>query len=70
MEHLGKYKIIRVIGEGGMGRVFEAVDPIIGRRVAIKTIAPTTATSMPNSRFSLGSSAARRSWMLMAASPP
>src|SRR4051812_14352429 len=39
MENLGKYKIIRVIGEGGMGRVYEAVDPIIGRRVAIKTIA-------------------------------
>jgi serine/threonine protein kinase len=39
MENIGKYKIIRMIGEGGMGRVYEAVDPIIGRRVAIKTIA-------------------------------
>src|SRR5258705_1256475 len=38
METIGKYKLIRVIGEGGMGRVYEALDPIIGRRVAIKTI--------------------------------
>jgi serine/threonine protein kinase len=38
MEIIGKYKLIRVIGEGGMGRVYEALDPIIGRRVAIKTI--------------------------------
>ncbi|HEY2905550.1 MAG TPA: protein kinase [Vicinamibacterales bacterium] len=38
METIGKYQIVRVLGQGGMGRVYEAVDPIIGRRVAIKTI--------------------------------
>src|ERR1700733_11631197 len=38
MDTIGKYTLIRVIGEGGMGRVYEAMDPIIGRRVAIKTI--------------------------------
>jgi serine/threonine protein kinase len=38
METIGKYQIVRVLGNGGMGRVYEAVDPIIGRRVAIKTI--------------------------------
>ncbi len=38
MDTIGKYQIVRVLGQGGMGRVYEAVDPIIGRRVAIKTI--------------------------------
>jgi serine/threonine-protein kinase len=38
MQQIGKYVVVRLIGEGGMGRVYEATDPIINRRVAIKTI--------------------------------
>jgi len=37
-EQLGKYPITGVIGEGAMGVVYKAFDPIIQRPVAIKTI--------------------------------
>ena len=35
---LGRYTVRRLIGAGGMGRVFAAVDPELGRAVAIKLI--------------------------------
>lgn len=37
-ERLGKYPIVRVLGEGAMGVVYEAFDPVIRRQLAIKTI--------------------------------
>ncbi|HET6285019.1 MAG TPA: serine/threonine-protein kinase [Polyangia bacterium] len=35
---LGPYQLVRMIGQGGMGAVYEAVHTVIGRRVAIKTL--------------------------------
>lgn len=38
MQRLGKYEIRAVLGRGAMGTVYEAWDPVISRRVAIKTV--------------------------------
>ena len=38
IETLGKYEVKRTLGKGAMGTVYEGWDPIIARRVAIKTV--------------------------------
>ncbi len=37
---LGDYEIVRLIGQGGMGAVYEGLNPLIGRSVAIKVLLP------------------------------
>ncbi len=36
--HIGNFEVVRLIGEGGFGEVYEAANPLIQRRVAIKVL--------------------------------
>ncbi len=40
MERIGEYWVSRLIGEGGMGRVFEGEERLTKRRVALKVLKP------------------------------
>ncbi len=50
-EQLGHYRIIRLLGEGGMGAVFEAEDLESGRRVALKVLSQTLDSPEARERF-------------------
>jgi tRNA A-37 threonylcarbamoyl transferase component Bud32 len=58
---LGRYQIVRLIGQGGMGAVYEAVHVVLKKRFAIKTLLPSLAqTPGARARFLREGEAASR----------
>ncbi len=53
MEQIGDYLVRRLLGQGGMGRVFEAEERLSGRRVALKVLLPELAASDEGRRLFL-----------------
>jgi serine/threonine-protein kinase len=53
IETLGKYEIKRTLGKGAMGTVYEGWDPVIARRVAIKTVRIPDASDDPETEEAL-----------------
>ena len=53
LNKLGRYDLIRVLGKGAMGLVYEARDPNLDRRVAIKTIRVENRQTrrLPNTKY-------------------
>lgn len=51
---VGKYRIRRLLGQGGMGTVYLAFDPLIEREVAIKLLSPELSSNAESLRRFLG----------------
>jgi eukaryotic-like serine/threonine-protein kinase len=52
-EQIGRYRILRFLGEGGMSTVYEAVQEEPKRRVALKVVRPSMVTAPLLKRFRL-----------------
>src|SRR6185436_11486429 len=57
---VSRYKVVRLIGEGGMGSVYEAHDPLLDRKLAIKVLRGPIATEDMHMRLLLEAQALAR----------
>ena len=48
---IGRYKVETTIGQGGMGVVYKAYDPVLRRVVALKVLSGETSVISYTSRF-------------------
>ena len=53
MERIGEYVVRRIVGEGGMGKVYEAEERLSKRRVALKVLRPELTQSEDGRRLFL-----------------
>ena len=51
MQSFGRYRVTKSLGSGAMGDVYEAVDDVLGREVAIKTVKPVKGALLLDDRF-------------------
>ncbi|MEO8796429.1 MAG: serine/threonine-protein kinase [Polyangiaceae bacterium] len=53
MERIGEYLVVRMLGEGGMGKVYEAEERLSKRKVALKVLRPELTKSEDGRRLFL-----------------